>query len=147
MKFFYTVIALTFVTGCGGGGGSNSVPTVYPIAGSYYGTVTSSNDSSGNMGVTTDALGNGNFAVQYPGEPAVEETFAPPISSVSGDTLSVNGSIAGACNFSMSATMANANTLKGSYTLSCPGSASLSARFSLPRGTYSISARAHQMIR
>jgi len=144
MKYIATIPVIFFAfTGCGGGG--HSTPTVYPVAGSYYGTVVSSSDNSGNMGITTDASGNGNFAIQYPGEAAIQERFAPPISSVSGSTLTINGSIANTCNFSLTATMADANTLKGSYTLTCPNGASGSATFSLPRGTYTVSAKPHRM--
>jgi hypothetical protein len=145
MKFVVFVPALLLATACSGGG--NSTPTVYAISGSYYGTVVSSADNSGNMGVTTDGSGNGSFAVQYPGEPVLQETFAPPVSSVSGNTLKVNGTIDSACTFAMSATMVSANTLKGNYSVTCPGTGTVTATFTLPRGTYSISSAAHAMTR
>jgi hypothetical protein len=146
VKYILAVFALLLVTACSGGGGGSSTPTVYPLAGSYYGTVVSSAGNSGNMGVTTDASGNGNFALQYPGESAIQETFAPPVSSVSGNTLSINGTIAGACTLKLNATMVNSNTLKGSYSINCSGAGSGSANFTLPRGTYSVSTFAHHMV-
>jgi hypothetical protein len=140
------VPVLLLLIGCGGGGGGSSTPTTYPIAGSYYGTVVTAGGNTGNMGLTTDALGNGNFAVQYPNEPALEETFAPPVSSVSGDTLRVNGSIAGLCTFAMTASMSGPNTISGTYTANCPGQGAIDAHFSLPRGSYQVDSKFHRML-
>jgi hypothetical protein len=145
MKYVLAIPALLLATACSGGGGGGSTPTAYPIAGSYYGTVVSGSDNSGNMGITTDAVGNGNFAVQYPGQEAIEETFAPPISSVSGSTLNVSGTIAGSCVFTMTAKMVSANNIKGNYSLACPGVSTVTATFNLPRGTYSLSSKASRM--
>ena len=144
MRLYFFLPVLLIVAGCGGGGGSAPTPPVYPVAGMYYGTVVSSANNSGNMGFTTDGAGNGNFAVQYPGEAALQETFAPPISRVNGNSIAVNDTLDG-CVFSLNATTTASDTLKGSYSLTCSGTASASATFNLPVGTYSISSNARKM--
>lgn len=142
MKYVLAIPALLFLAACGGGG-SGSTPPVYQIAGSYYGTVVSNAHNSGNMGFTTDALGNGNIALQFPGEVAIQESFAPPVSTVSGASIHINGSIDG-CAFKLAGAMANANTLQGNYTLTC-SAMSVSATFNLPRGTCSINSHVRRM--
>jgi hypothetical protein len=133
------VVLVFLVTACGGGGGGKSTPTVYAVANSYYGTVVSGSDNSGNMGLTTDASGNGNFSVQFPGESPITETFSPPVSSVQGNTLTINGTIASSCNFYLTASTTSTDTLKGNYSLTCPGNGTETATFNLPVGTYSVS--------
>ena len=147
--------ALISLVACGGGGGGgSSTPQVqvFPFAGSYYGTVVSSSNNSGNMGLTSDSAGNGNFTVQFPGLPALSTLFAPPVSSVNGGTLNVTGKlyISGydtTCNLSLIANTVDANRVKGNYTLVCPGQSNVSATFDLPRGTYSTAGITRQMTR
>jgi len=79
-------MALLSTVACGEGGGESSTPRAFLLSGIYYRTVVSSSNNSGSMGLTTDSAGNGNFAIQFPGQPSLSETFAPPVSSNSGGT-------------------------------------------------------------
>ncbi len=149
MKHFFVMsiasMALLSTVACGGGGGGSSTPRAFLLSGSYYGTVVSNLNNSGNMGLTTDSAGNGNFAVQFPGQPSLSETFAPPVSSNSGGTLNVTGTLGLAgCNIALNASAVDDNTAKGTYTVTCPGQSNVTATFSLPRGTYNTFAQ-HRM--
>ena len=147
---FVTLIAsiiLLSTSACSGGGGGSSTPHVFLLSGSYYGTVVSNFNNSGNMGLTTDSAGNGNFAVQFPGRPSLSETFAPPVSSNNGGTLNVAGVIGlTGCNIMLTATAIDDNTAKGTYTLTCPGQSNVTATFTLPHGMYVTQSQHHMTV-
>ena len=125
--------SLLAFTACGGGGGSSSpatppvtaqvvvpVPTTNTtnlISGNYLGNVVNSLNMQGQMALslntTTDS---GAFGVQFIGYNPVFVAFTSVSTMMLGNNLTIKGTFAD-CPFTLIGTMANSNTIVGSYSL------------------------------